>query len=87
MAYGSGPSLTGLSFTPYFAVYMSKDSDNNYYWGLLYFCSKGATVTLDLIYKSNPIECNFGSNSVSFSGYSSSSGFWDVNSYTVAFGY
>lgn len=86
MAYGSGPSLTGLSFTPYFAVYMSKDSAKNYYWGMLFFCSKDATITLDLINGGIPIVCNFGSNSVSFSKYNNSP-FYNINSYTIAFGY
>ena len=89
MAYGPGPSLTGLSFTPYFAVYMSKFRSDYDYWSATYFGIKGV---LSYDSKSNYMAiCNFGSNYVSFADYSNQYGayspLYNADSYIVAFGY
>lgn len=91
MAYGSGTSLTGLSFTPIVAIFTGILSE--YIPRHFFICTSGSSgyPTCHIVKDTNSteyagyIKCTFGSNSVTVSKYGEFN--WPVQlGYIVAFG-
>ena len=85
MAYGSGTSLTGLSFTPYAGIFAGNTGNNVY---MIYVHIKGAAKTYICGPTTSFVQCTYTSNSITFYDPRGGNTFYNYDpSYIVAFGY
>ena len=93
MAYGSGVSLSGLSFTPYVAILIGQYSSyvTGYYtWvaikgydtGSELCCTTETNSNCDAVY----CKCTFSTSGVTFEEFNSNFRFYDYDAYICAFG-
>ena len=90
MAYGSGTSLSGLSFTPVVAIYNAKYSDRNIFsWTVVAikgcYAIGSATLNDGSSCSASYCICKFNTNSVEFTNYRGYA-FYSYNPYIAAFG-